>query len=124
MGRRVSAKHVLVRVELKHAAPRDVVEERMADAFKGWGVRTLKVTPLGDTTASTIARAHPLRALILEELCASTAPLSPKLLAERTGRKLNVVAYHVHSLLDDELIRLAGEERRRGAIEHFYEAAL
>jgi DNA-binding transcriptional ArsR family regulator len=67
------------------------------------------------------ALAHPLRVRILAML--DEHPASPKQLAGRLGASLGVVAYHVRTLHQLELLELVETRQRRGATEHLYKAA-
>jgi len=49
---------------------------------------------------------------------------SPKELADQLGEGLSQVSYHVGVLRECKLIELVGTEPRRGAVEHFYRAAI
>src|SRR5262249_53340421 len=49
-------------------------------------------------------------------------PASPKALADRLGISLGVVAYHVRTLHELDLLKLVGTRQRRGATEHMYAA--
>lgn len=64
------------------------------------------------------ALAHPLRAKLLVSLDGREA--SPSQLAEETGEALGTVSYHVRTLHDMGLLKLVGEKRQRGAVEHYY----
>lgn len=66
------------------------------------------------------AMAHPLRMRIAATLDQRVA--SPRQLAEELNAPIGTVSYHVRRLVDFGLARQVGEQRRRGAIEHFYEA--
>lgn len=66
------------------------------------------------------AMSHPLRVRLLAMLHEQKA--SPVVLAERLGTSLGVVAYHVRTLERLGLIELVGESRKRGAVEHHYQA--
>ena len=66
------------------------------------------------------AVSHPVRVRILAML--DDGPASPKQLAERLGASLGVVAYHVRTLHDLDLLKLVGTRQRRGATEHIYAA--
>jgi len=63
---------------------------------------------------------HPLRVEILGRLTEEV--LSPKELAERLPWPLSHVSYHVRMLEENDAIELVRQERRRGAIEHFFRA--
>lgn len=73
-----------------------------------------------DLSDERIIRAigHPLRRKLLTILDEETA--SPKELAQRLEETLSVVSYHVGVLRDLGLIEVAGQHRRRGAIETHY----
>ncbi|MDQ4049069.1 MAG: helix-turn-helix domain-containing protein, partial [Actinomycetota bacterium] len=77
----------------------------------------------GDAGYPALIRAlgHPLRAQILGVLQERRA--SPRQLADEFAAPLGNVSYHVRVLADLKLIRLVKETPRRGAIEHYYEAA-
>jgi DNA-binding transcriptional ArsR family regulator len=64
------------------------------------------------------ALAHPLRAKLLAMLDRREA--SPSQLANEIGEPLGTVSYHVRTLHDLGLLRLVGEKRQRGAVEHYY----
>ena len=49
---------------------------------------------------------------------------SPNELARELGEPLGRVSYHVRTLADIGAIELVGTEPRRGAVEHFYRAAV
>lgn len=66
------------------------------------------------------AIAHPLR---LEILRALGERASPTELSRRLGEPLGTISYHVRVLADLGLLRLVEQAPRRGAIEHYYEAA-
>ncbi len=62
--------------------------------------------------------AHPIRARALSILTERRA--SPKQIADELGEPVGNVSYHVRELEQLGLIELVDEERRRGAVEHFY----
>jgi DNA-binding transcriptional ArsR family regulator len=66
------------------------------------------------------AVAHPVRVRILAML--DEGPASPKQLADRLNASLGVVAYHVRTLHELDLLKLVGTRQRRGATEHIYAA--
>jgi len=66
------------------------------------------------------AVSHPVRVRILAML--DEGPASPKVLADRLGISLGVVAYHVRTLHELDLLKLVGTRQRRGATEHMYAA--
>ena len=49
-------------------------------------------------------------------------PASPKVLSDRLGVSLGVMAYHVRTLHQLDLLKLVGTRQRRGATEHMYAA--
>jgi DNA-binding transcriptional ArsR family regulator len=65
---------------------------------------------------------HPVRVKALVVLVERTA--SPKEIAFELREKLSTVSHHIRELLKMELIELVKEERRRGAVEHFYRAVM
>jgi DNA-binding transcriptional ArsR family regulator len=68
------------------------------------------------------AIAHPVRHSLLMALNEDVA--SPSELAGELGEPIGKVAYHVRILLHLGAIELVREERRRGAIEHYYRATM
>ena len=66
------------------------------------------------------AVSHPVRVRILAMLDEGAA--SPKQLSDRLGVSLGVMAYHVRTLHQLDLLKLVGTRQRRGATEHMYEA--
>lgn len=64
------------------------------------------------------ALAHPLRAKLLTILDRREA--SPSQLSAELGQPLGTVSYHVRTLHEMGLLRLVGEKRQRGAVEHYY----
>jgi hypothetical protein len=65
---------------------------------------------------------HPLRQHVLSKYADSVT--SPRDVADALGAKLNLVSYHTRVLLDAGCLELVRTERRRGAHQHFYRAAL
>lgn len=65
---------------------------------------------------------HPLRRLLLRLYVEEEGKLSPKELADFTRQHLSKVGYHVRVLAEQGAVEIVGEEPRRGAVEHFYEA--
>jgi len=63
---------------------------------------------------------HPLRRRILRSLHESGERSSPARLRERLGAELSCVSYHVTVLVGFGVLKSAGEQPVRGAIEHFY----
>jgi DNA-binding transcriptional ArsR family regulator len=66
------------------------------------------------------AAAHPLRMRILTILNQRVA--SPNEIAKELDEPLGNVSYHTRMLLRLECIELVREEKRRGALEHYYRA--
>jgi len=66
------------------------------------------------------AVSHPVRVRILAML--DEGPASPKVLSDRLGVSLGVMAYHVRTLHQLDLLKLVGTRQRRGATEHMYAA--
>jgi DNA-binding transcriptional ArsR family regulator len=73
---------------------------------------------------STLARAlaHPTRRRILQIVSERVA--SPREIAVELGEPLGRVSHHVRWLAAREYLELVRTEPRRGAVEHFYRAAL
>ena len=78
-----------------------------------------QITNLSDVNLAR-AFAHPLRAQVLGILEERRA--SPRELSDELNAPLGTVSYHVRILAKLELIKLVTETRRRGAVEHHYEA--
>jgi DNA-binding transcriptional ArsR family regulator len=68
------------------------------------------------------ALGHPIRARVLAALDGREA--SPTELSRQFDVDLGNIAYHVKGLERDGLLRLVRTEPRRGALEHFYTAAV
>ena len=68
------------------------------------------------------ALSHPMRTRILGILDERVA--SPNEIAEMIDERLPNVSYHVRALLDLGCIELVDTAQRRGAIEHYYRAAV
>jgi DNA-binding transcriptional ArsR family regulator len=62
---------------------------------------------------------HPVRVEVLD-LLAPAAELSPEQIADKLGRKLGNVSYHVKVLLDGGVVELVRTEQRGGGVEHFF----
>jgi DNA-binding transcriptional ArsR family regulator len=82
---------------------------------------------MADTTI-TKALSHPLRRSILNEYAARPdGRLSPievaDLVSNGDGPQLSLVSYHVRQLHAAGLLTPAGQEPRRGAVEHYYRLA-
>jgi DNA-binding transcriptional ArsR family regulator len=78
------------------------------------------VAPHEVDNAFLAALNHPTRKELLKLYLENDAALSPKELAELTGKKLPTVSYHVRVLADKNAIELAEEEPVRGSVAHFY----
>jgi DNA-binding transcriptional ArsR family regulator len=77
--------------------------------------------PMKDKQAAEIAKAlsHPLRLELLRAL-RDRRTLSPVEYSRESGEPLGNVSYHIKALLSAEVIAVAKEVPRRGAVEHFY----
>jgi DNA-binding transcriptional ArsR family regulator len=64
------------------------------------------------------AAAHPVRATALAMM--AERPTSPKEIAERVGKPIGNVAYHVRELVRTGVAELVSQRKVRGATEHFY----
>ncbi len=80
--------------------------------------------PYQDITDPTVAKAlaHPLRSRILAALADRTA--SPSELAAELEVPLGVLSYHVRRLTALGFLELVRRVPRRGAVEHYYTAAV
>lgn len=83
-------------------------------------------TSNGHRATSRVDRAlthvgHPVRLFILEH--ALRGRISPRELADKAAGRysLGTISYHVRTLHDDKLLKLAATRQVRGAIAHFYE---
>jgi predicted transcriptional regulator len=65
---------------------------------------------------------HPLRKQLPRLYVEEGGMLSPKELSTVTKRHLSNVGYHVRVLVDYGAVEIVAEEKRRGSVEHFYEA--
>jgi DNA-binding transcriptional ArsR family regulator len=65
------------------------------------------------------AMMHPTAVAIVRVLDAEPG-ISPKSIAERIGKPVGVVSYHVRMLAKKRVIKLVDLQTRRGALEHFY----
>lgn len=65
---------------------------------------------------------HPLRQQLLRLYVEEDGMLSPKELSVLTKRQVSNVGYHVRVLVDYGAVEIVAEEKRRGSVEHFYEA--
>ena len=65
---------------------------------------------------------HPLRKQLLRLYVEEDGMLSPKELSVFTKRHVSNVGYHVRVLVDYGAVEIVAEEKRRGSVEHFYEA--
>jgi DNA-binding transcriptional ArsR family regulator len=68
------------------------------------------------------ALSHPMRVQILTILHGRVA--SPNQMAQELGEGLSQVSYHVKVLKEFDCVELVRTEPRRGAVEHFYRAAV
>lgn len=66
---------------------------------------------------------HPLRRRLLRLCVEAKEKRSPKELTIPVNRDLSVVGYHVRVLAEHGAVKLVETKPRRGAVEHFYEAA-
>lgn len=69
------------------------------------------------------ALGHPLRAQILDALI-RLGESSPLKLSRELDRPLRSVSHHIRVLRDLDCVELVRTEPRRGAVEHFYRAAV
>lgn len=82
------------------------------------------MTKVDKNNAVVQALAHPIRREILRRLENNeNGGLSPKQLSKALGEPLGDVSYHIRTLAHAGLLKLAGTEPRRGALEHFYQRA-
>ncbi|HVY96155.1 MAG TPA: winged helix-turn-helix domain-containing protein [Solirubrobacterales bacterium] len=82
---------------------------------------TPKSRPREDAAQTLIkVAAHPIRVGALAILTERSA--SPKQIADELDEPVGNVSYHVRELEQMGLVELVDERRRRGAVEHFYEA--
>lgn len=65
---------------------------------------------------------HPLRKQLLRLYVEEDGMLSPKELSVLTKKHVSNVGYHVRVLVDYGAVEIVAEEKRRGSVEHFYEA--
>jgi predicted transcriptional regulator len=65
---------------------------------------------------------HPLRKQLLRLYVEEDGMLSPKELSVFTKRHVSNVGYHVRVLVDYGAVEIVAEKKRRGSVEHFYEA--
>lgn len=73
------------------------------------------------TQALLNALRHPLRRALLHRYVTADEPTSPKYLAASMRQPLSSVGYHVRELAKLGALEIAEEEKRRGAVEHFYQ---
>lgn len=66
--------------------------------------------------------AHPLRKRLLRLYVQEDGMLSPKELSDFTKKHVSNVGYHVRVLVDYGAVEIVAEQKRRGSVEHFYEA--
>lgn len=76
-----------------------------------------------DDSPLMFALGNPLRRRILRTMSA-VERISPRELADELGEPLGNVSYHVLVLLGKGAVRLVGNRRRRGAMQHFYSFAI
>ncbi|HKF82920.1 MAG TPA: winged helix-turn-helix domain-containing protein [Solirubrobacterales bacterium] len=123
----------------KRQAVKDAPVDREGESYglaasKGAGGANSEGSPKGDGSTSALNRGketidqrrvkaarHPVRVQILNILT-EDGPHSPKRISEKTGHSLNLVSYHMSTVLYGEcqLIELFEEIPRRGAVEHVY----
>jgi DNA-binding transcriptional ArsR family regulator len=65
------------------------------------------------------AFAHPLRVKLLNALAAES-PLGADVLSARIAEPLHKVRRHLNSLVSSGLVKVVGEERRRGALKRYF----
>jgi DNA-binding transcriptional ArsR family regulator len=65
-------------------------------------------------------RPHPTRDQIVDVMRSHGRPISATRLAEVTGKSTGQVRYHLLALKSAGVVKLVGEGRSRGTIEHFY----
>jgi len=68
------------------------------------------------------ALSHPLRIQILAAMNTPPRRMSPKIFSEETGTLLSNSSYHFSALRKAGFIRIVEEVKRRGSVEHIYEA--
>jgi len=66
------------------------------------------------------AMAHPFKGKILAALAAANEAETINEIADKLGEPQRKVRYHLNRLIDKGLVRIAGEERRRGVIERCF----
>ena len=71
-----------------------------------------------------LAISNPLRRRILRKVAEHGEPTSPSQLSDELGGPLGMVAYHVRVLWRLGALSPAGEQRVRGAVEHFYTSTI
>lgn len=71
-----------------------------------------------------LAISHRLRRRILRAVGERGEPMSPSQLRGKLGGPLGMVAYHVRVLWQLGALAPAGEQRVRGAVEHFYASTI
>jgi DNA-binding transcriptional ArsR family regulator len=82
------------------------------------GTKSNVLTDPGIDPQLAKAASHPLRMRILTILDQRVA--SPNEMAKELGVPLGNVSYHTRQLLELDCIELVREEKRRGALEHYY----
>jgi len=104
-------------------ARKDENGKKKAKRAKSQSKKARKRAPLSPVAYRQLhALSKEARMQILATLAERVA--SPKELADQLGEGLSRVSYHVSVLRECELIELVGKEPRRGAVEHFYRAAI
>lgn len=79
------------------------------------------MSKLDRNNAAIKAVGHPIRREILRRLAGNpNGCMSPKLLANALDAPLGDVSYHVRTLVQLGVLKLAETKPRRGAIEHCY----
>jgi DNA-binding transcriptional ArsR family regulator len=78
------------------------------------------VSDLEGLAALFDAVGHPARLRILVAIRDSDAGLSPKELAEMLPYTIGTTSYHVRTMEDAGLLKLAHQKPVRGAMQHFY----
>jgi DNA-binding transcriptional ArsR family regulator len=77
-----------------------------------------------DDNELLVALRHPLRRRILRLMMSKPDVISPLELARELDRSLSNVAYHVGVLRDCAAVTLVKTRPKRGAVQHFYCAAV
>lgn len=96
-------------------------KEPVGAASNGAAVSPERPIDLADPRVLS-ASAHPLRTEIFKALCEREA--SPSDIARQLGAPTSNVSYHVRQLLGLSLVELTYSREKRGALEHYYKAAV